>query len=360
LALSRNQEVRPARKRHNTVIIKRLRSATARNVHKEQEVDGLRYRERRDRAKRWKSKELELRAIIGIILAMKIRTKPFDFEKLVSSHGWVFLSPFEWCGESKVLSCPVRLSKKRTIQVYIKARSTRKQSQIDVSYKSSTSLSNTHKNKIEGQIYRMLRLDEDFCDFHMLCREDPILGFVFKAKCGGMLRGATAFEDLIKTVCTTNCDWRNTKKMCESLCKLDSGGFPTAEALLRYCPEELSKAVPLGYRARTVWEASKRTSDGKLDLDWWARNKDYDRIESELKGIWGIGEYTVNHMLVLLGDYSRIPVDSEVLGYLRRTHFKGRTVSAKEAVGPYDRYGKYKFLGFKFGRMARKLNYTDK
>jgi len=71
----------------------------------------------------------------------------------------------------------------------------------------------------------MLRLEEDFTDFHKLCKGDPLLGFVFETKCGGILRGATAFEDLVKTVCTTNCDWRNTKKMCISLCQLDGGRF---------------------------------------------------------------------------------------------------------------------------------------
>jgi hypothetical protein len=64
-------------------------------------------------------------------------------------------------------------------------------------------------------------------------------------------------------------------------------------------------------------------------------------------------------MLVLLGSYERIPVDSEVLKYLRQTHFGGEHVSAKEAVKPYDSYGKYRFLAYKFGRMARAQNYID-
>ena len=73
-----------------------------------------------------------------------------------------------------------------------------------------------------------------------------------------------------------------------------------------------------------------------------------------------VGPYCVTHMLVLLGSYSDIPVDSEVLKYLRRTHFDGKAVKPAEAVRPYDRYGSFRFLAFKFARMGRRLNYIDK
>jgi len=41
LALGGKQKVRPAKKCYNTLIIKRLRSATAKTVHKKQEAEGL-------------------------------------------------------------------------------------------------------------------------------------------------------------------------------------------------------------------------------------------------------------------------------------------------------------------------------
>ena len=79
-----------------------------------------------------------------------------------------------------------------------------------------------------------------------------------------------------------------------------------------------------------------------------------------MASVWGLGPYSVAHMLVLLGDYSEIPVDSEVLSYLRDTHFGGKAVSTKKAVKPYETYGKFRFLAFKFGCMARRLNYINK
>jgi len=87
---------------------------------------------------------------------------------------------------------------------------------------------------------------------------------------------------------------------------------------------------------------------------------DYDRIRASLGRIWGIGAYSINHILVLLGDFSQIPVDGEVLKYLRQAHFDGTPVDGREAVLPYQRFGKYQYIAYKFGRIARMLNYVDK
>jgi 3-methyladenine DNA glycosylase/8-oxoguanine DNA glycosylase len=206
----------------------------------------------------------------------------------------------------------------------------------------------------------MLCLDQDFTSFHAICAGHPILGFVDQAKCGGMLRSPTAFEDLVKTVCTTNCDWRNTKKMCDYLCRLDAGGFPTAEVLWGYSEKQLMAEVPLGYRAGTVRTVAGLHVAGQLPLDQWAAAGDWGRIRDSLSGVRGIGSYTVAHMLVLLGHYSTIPVDSEVMKYLQNTHFGGKKVSEREAISPYAPYGDHSFLAYKFGRMGRRLNYVDK
>lgn len=221
-------------------------------------------------------------------------------------------------------------------------------------------LSRTDRQSVRSQVHRMLCLDQDFSRFHAMCTGHPILGFVDQTKCGGMLRSPTAFEDLVKTICTTNCDWRNTKKMCDSLCRLDGGGFPTPEALCEYSEKQLMVEVPLGYRAGTVRTVSELHVAGQLPLDQWAAAKDWDKIRESLSAVSGIGPYTVTHMLVLLGYYGDIPVDSEVLKYLQNTHFGGKKVSPSDASEPYAPYGEHRFLAYKFGRMGRRLNYIDK
>jgi 3-methyladenine DNA glycosylase/8-oxoguanine DNA glycosylase len=208
------------------------------------------------------------------------------------------------------------------------------------------------------QVARMLSLNEDLKQFYQMCEPDQLLGFVQRYRCGRLLRSPTAFEDLVKTVCTTNCDWKNTIKMCLSLCGISAGAFPTPHDLLKFSPIRLARKVPIGYRARTILEIARLTADEQLPLDEWATQGQYDLIRGALTAIWGIGPYALNHMMVLLGDYSSIPVDCEVLRYLREVHFGGEDVAPEEAVGPYEHYGSYKFLAFKFGRMARKFDYA--
>jgi len=289
---------------------------------------------------------------------LQITASRFDFCKLVLAHGWAFLAPFEWSGKARTLFRLLRLPGGQCVPIQIRAGAHGGKSIVQVD--TAARLSPADRQAFRHQVRRMLCLDQDFSEFHAMCRNDPVLGFVTRLKCGGLLRSPTAFEDLVKTVCTTNCDWRNTKKMSDALCALDGGGFPTPELVLKHSTRQLAGKVPLGYRAETVRTVARLAADGKLPLDQWAAAGDWDRIRECLTAIRGVGPYSINHMLVLLGWYGNIPVDSEVLQYLRCTHFGGRAVPAEQAVQPYGRYGQYRFLAYKCHRMARRLNYIDK
>jgi 3-methyladenine DNA glycosylase/8-oxoguanine DNA glycosylase len=284
---------------------------------------------------------------------MQITTPRFNFPTLIHSHGWRVLAPFSWNDKDQTLSRPLRLQDGTSAKVAISVRSQARKSIIQI--QTDRPLIATHRNEVRQEVRRMLSLDQDLALFHRHCSQDPLLRFVHKTRSGRLLRSPTAFEDVIKTVCTTNCAWGNTCAMCEKLCELGNGNFPTPTQLSSYSPKRLARRVPLGYRSRTVLEVARLTIAGDLPLDDWAAEKQFDRIKIALKNIWGIGEYALNHILMLLGDFSAIPVDSEVLKYLSKTHFSGKKVSARDAVTPYARYGDFQFLAFKFGRMARKM-----
>ena len=290
---------------------------------------------------------------------LQITSAAFDFRRLVFSHGWVFLAPFQWTEQNQTLSRPLRLADGGSAVVRVRAYADQTSTRIIASIDGAPS--HTDRAIVKDQLRRMLRLDDDYSPFHALCADDPLLSFVAESRCGGMLRCPTAFEDLIKTICTINCDWRNTKRMCERLCALDlAGNFPTPQRLLRLSESRLAQAATLGYRARTVRAVARLTADGKLPLDNWARQGDFNRITHAVQSLWGIGPYALNHMLVLLGRYDAIPVDGEGLKYLRQTHFNGRAVSEHRAVSPYERYGSFRFLAFKFARIARRENYINR
>lgn len=288
---------------------------------------------------------------------MRVACKPFDFEHLVLSHGWAFLAPFEWDDERRILRRRF-LTEGRGFDVEFSYHCTGNRAAVCCSggHGANSDVSAT----LMAAVRRMFWLDSDFSDLWNLCCGNAELEYVSRRRCGGMLRSPTVFEDIIKTICTTNCDWRNTKRMCVSLCSLQDGAFPDPVALLRMPASTLRSRTSMGYRVRTVRTVARLRADGKLPIEDWARVGDYDRIRASLGRIWGIGAYSINHILVLLGDFSQIPVDGEVLKYLRQAHFDGTPVDGREAVLPYQRFGKYQYIAYKFGRIARMLNYVDK
>lgn len=288
-----------------------------------------------------------------------IKTRKFDYEKFIYFHGWIYLSPFILF-EDKSIGTYLRLKNGNSIKVKIERSEGKIYTTLIVSTQEDRHVGESDKKVLQEQAKRMFCLDQDFTGFYKMCRDEPALSFVYKKNCRGMLRSPSVFEDIIKTICTTNCDWRNTKNMCSALCSLDSGNFPTSKEILRYNDKKLSDIVPVGYRYRTILEVSLLWEDGKYDIEKWAKEKDYEKIKGVLKKVWGIGDYCLNHILVLMGDYSFIPVDSEVLRYLKDVYFQGREVSVKESVKPFEKYGEFRYLAYKYERMARKLNYINK
>ena len=65
-------------------------------------------------------------------------------------------------------------------------------------------------------VRHMLRLDEDLSRFYALVADDAELAWVTQGA-GRMLRSPTVFEDLVKTICTTNCTWAATVRMVTAL-----------------------------------------------------------------------------------------------------------------------------------------------
>jgi hypothetical protein len=168
---------------------------------------------------------------------------------------------------------------------------------------------------------------------------------------GRMLRGSSFHEDFIKTVLTINTNWSATCRMVAALvAEPGGGGFPGPAALLDYGEDRLRERAKLGFRARTVIGATRRMlEDGAMTPSGEAIK---DRLEHEyLISLAGIGPYAAAHCRVLLHDFSRIPVDSSVVAYLREEH------GCDPAAFAADRssWGDYLALGYRIARLREKL-----
>ena len=213
----------------------------------------------------------------------------------------------------------------------------------------------------------MFRADENFTEFWELCRGHAVLKHAKLQRTGALLRCATVFEDVVKTICTTNCGWSNTKLIVSNLCRMfgepcagdgEAFTFPTPEQLAAVTVGDLKEAK-LGFRARYILELAQRVVDGDLDLDAWCRETDSEALRSSLLGVKGVGSYAANHLLMLLGHYDQIPCDSVVREYLGMSP-KASQKEVEQAVAKrYGRWGRFAFLAHKFERVFKKLNYVD-
>lgn len=266
--------------------------------------------------------------------------QPFNLRMTVESHGWCQLAPWHWDGK--------RLERK--------ARVNSTEEWIRVQQPSADQLvietSAPDTARVTELVSRWLHLDWDPSEFLALCEtNDPAIGHFVRSGGGRFLRGDTVFEDLIKTVCTINTTWQQTKTMVAALVSLGDGLFPQPNELLAIGPERLANECKLGFRARTVDTVTAQLlQDAVINRDGSARE---DRVNYDyLTSLKGIGPYSAAHTMMLMRDFSTLPVDSEVSAYLRE-----QGLDPKDAQDALQHWGQYRFLGYKLKRMVDRENW---
>jgi len=207
----------------------------------------------------------------------------------------------------------------------------------------------------------ILRLDEDLRPFYAIARGDPELAWA----CGGagrMIRSPTVFEDVIKTLCTTNCSWALTRHMVGALvARLGTPAagaprtgwrgrtFPSPERMAEASTRFYRDVVHAGYRVPYLRAVARAVADGTVDLESLGRpgpaSPSDDEVAERLGALPGIGPYAVAHIMLLIGRYSRPTLDS----WTRPTYarLRGRRRIADRAIHrEFRRYGAYAGLAF--------------
>jgi N-glycosylase/DNA lyase len=200
-------------------------------------------------------------------------------------------------------------------------------------------------------VRHMLRLDDDLSAFYALACEDAELSWA-AAGAGRMMRSPTVFEDVVKTICTTNCAWSATVRMTTAL--VDQLGeqapdgrpaFPTPAAMSEADDAFYRDVVRAGYRGAYLRSLAASVADGILDLE--ALNDPAfgdDEVAERLIALPGCGPYATAHMMMLLGRYSRLILDS----WTRPTYARlnGRKAADKTIERRFRRYREYAGLAF--------------
>ena len=122
----------------------------------------------------------------------------------------------------------------------------------------------------------MLSLDEDLSPFYEAAATDPDLAWVTTGA-GRMIRSPTVFEEVVKTICTTNRAWSATVRMVSALVddlgEPAPGGrglgraFPTPEAMAAKNERVLQGDCRAGYRGPYLPGSPSPSRRGRLDLE---------------------------------------------------------------------------------------------
>lgn len=293
---------------------------------------------------------------------------PFDFARTAYSHGWVVLSPNAWDPERRVFERVHRLSSGEVVRLEVREG---READVEVAVharrpgRGGEPPSPSERDEVAGAVRRMLRLDEDLSAFYARCEEAGGSWAAVPGGLGRLLRSPTVFEDVVKTILTTNVQWGGTKRMVRELVQAfgdplpgpDGGAppdrtpraFPTPEAIAEASAERFAEAVGLGYRAPYVYELARRVASGELELEGLAGSDlPTAELERELRAIKGVGPYAAATLLMLLGRYDVLPVDSVFRDFVRRRYFDGAAATDDELRAVYEPWGRWKVLAYWF------------
>lgn len=257
----------------------------------------------------------------------------------VQSHGWVALEPWKWDEKAGELSRTDLLGAPTSITVTQGGPRA-----IDVQVEGD---GNADMPAVEATVRRWLSLDWDPADAITVAEGvDSDVADVIRRGGGRFLRGSNFYEDYLKTVCTVQINWAGTKRMAGRLVQEIGEGFvPTPVQVLDAGESALRERASLGFRAKGIMVSTERLlRDGLVDESGVGAEGllKYD----VLIGLHGVGPYAASHLRVLLHDFSRVPVDSEVTKFFRERH----GIGPKEVEGFLERWGEYKFLGYRLSR----------
>lgn len=286
----------------------------------------------------------------GMLLNLSAQP-PFSLRSVIQSHGWVQLAPFTQDGASGGLTYVGQLGSGHVVAVRIT------EAPDGVGVRADSGLSEAERAEVARQATWMLGLDQDFSAFYALARGEPKLAHVEARAQGRLLRSPTLFEDIVKTILTTNTSWAGTIRMVKTL--VDQFGaplpddparcaFPAPERLAETNAETL-RAAGLGYRAPYVLELAGAAASGDLDLEGLkTTGLPTPELRERLLAIKGVGAYAAASLLMLLGRYDCVPVDSWALKLVSHEWYGGEAVGRAEVEAAFERWGEWRGLAYWF------------
>jgi 3-methyladenine DNA glycosylase/8-oxoguanine DNA glycosylase len=283
--------------------------------------------------------------------------EPVDLARTLASHGVATLPPMEMdeAARSFEVTLPVSRGRPRIVRVRPAGRS---KVAIEIAGRAPGAATAA---ELREKVRHVLGLDRDLSEFYQAVGDDPDLSWA-AAGAGRMIRSPTVFEEVVKTICTTNCAWsatvRMTTALVEHLGERAAGAppegwrgraFPSPDALASAGEDFYRDVVRAGYRGRYLIALSEMVAGGTLDLEALATASPDDLPDAELaqalQALPGVGPYAAAHVMMLMGRHSLLVLDSWTRPTYARLTGK-KKVSDAAIERRFRRYGRYRGLAF--------------
>lgn len=280
--------------------------------------------------------------------------EPVDLWRTILSNGIVELPPMRVDETARTLEVTVPLDGRRPRTVLISGGP---DGYADIST-AGRAPGRQEAAQLAERVRWVLRLDADLSPFYALAACDPQLAWAARGA-GRIVRSPTVFEEVIKTICTTNCAWSATERMVSALVEhlgepaaAPAGpygrAFPTPEAMAAVEDAFYRDVVRAGYRGRYLRELAAGVARGSIELEELGQappeELSDDEVEGRLLALPGVGPYAAAHVMLMLGRHSRLVLDS----WTRPTYARivGRPAKDTTIVRRFRRYGRFAGLAF--------------
>lgn len=264
----------------------------------------------------------------------------FDFVECVEAHGWRRLPPFRWADAEAALE-RVEAFHGRIVMMQMSATTGGLAVEAEIP---------VDEVELVAHVRRMLQLDLSTERFHRFCREHSDLAGIPSRRQGRLLRSPTLYEDVCKVIATTNTTWSQTIGMVSRLVEhfgLEGRAFPRPEQIAATSLDDFAANARMGYRSAAVHRISTDIAEGRLDLELLHDPSIPSGVlYRRLLALPGIGPYAASCLMIYLGRYDRVNVDSWARMMVGKE--LGRSVTDKEVHEFFAPYGEWKALVYHF------------
>lgn len=249
-----------------------------------------------------------------------------SFAATVGSHGLAWLPPNDVAAHEREFATTLLLGDGTACCVALREEPP---GTLSIALR-GRSLTARGRSDVVRAVRAMFALDDDLATFYARIRKhgDAELAFACDGV-GRMLRSPSAFEDVVRTLCTTNCAWSATERMIGALVAhlgtpasgvtvrpsdWHGRAFPSAAQVAAADDTFYRDVARAGYRGPYLRALARAVVAGEIDLEAWrdaARSQLSDaELAAKLLALPGIGPYAAAHVMMLFGRCSRLVLDS--------------------------------------------------